>query len=170
MTYGRWTVKVMQEDRGMSGSDSIAELVAELVSAAPAVASDVVLFHQAIADRVGLNLSEVKCLGKLVDGPCTVGVLAEQLGLSSGAVTKMIDKLAQAGYVSREPDLADRRRVVVVGSPDRIAEITALYHGMATALREFLAECTQEQLTFLRSTVARMRDVTSLEIAKLRMR
>lgn len=154
----------------MSGSDSIADLVAELVSAAPVVASDVVLFHQAIADRVGLNLSEVKCLGRLVDGPCTVGVLAEHLGLSSGAVTKMVDKLAQAGYVAREPDLTDRRRVVVVGTPERLAEITSLYHGMATALGEFLAGCTPEQLAFLRSTLARMREVTSLEIAKLRMR
>src|SRR6476646_12235104 len=95
-------------------ANSRADIIAELLRRAPRAASDSVLFQQAVADRLGLNLTEVKCLGPLTEGPATVGVIAERLGLTPGAVTRMVDKLERAGYVGREPDPRDGRKVLVI--------------------------------------------------------
>lgn len=154
----------------MSRPDTGRDLVAELLAIAPAAATDAAMFQHAVADQIGLNLSEVKCLGELLAGPGTVGAIADRLGLSSGAVTRIVDKLARVGYLRREPDPSDRRRVLVVGVPERLDEVSALYHGMAQAWRDFLAECTPDQLAFLHTVLTRMREATRLEVAKLRAR
>jgi len=51
------------------------------------------------------------------------GQLAEQLGLTTGAVTKLLDRLQQAGYVTRSADPADRRRIIVAADPQRLSEL-----------------------------------------------
>ena len=56
-------------------------------------------------------------------GATTAGRLAEITGLTSGAVTRVIDRLEQAGYVRRVPDPADRRRVIVEVVPEKVAAI-----------------------------------------------
>src|SRR6185295_6821014 len=73
-----------------------------------------VLFQQAIADRLGLNTTDLMCLSFLSDTePLTAGQLAEATGLTTGSVTVMIDRLEKAGYAQREKDPTDRRRVLV---------------------------------------------------------
>ncbi|MEU6586098.1 MarR family transcriptional regulator [Nocardia sp. NPDC046763] len=145
-----------------------ADIIAELLGAAPRAASDAALFQQALADRLGLNLTELKCLGPLAEGPATVGVIADRLGLTSGAVTRMVDKLERTGYVRREPDPRDGRKVLVIGAPERLQQVSEMYGGMANAWRELLVECSIEQLEFLRDLLIRMRDVTAVEITRLR--
>src|SRR5262245_65424320 len=77
-------------------------------------AAKTVLFQQAIADRLGLNSTDLMCLSLLSDAePLTAGQLAEATGLTTGSVTVMIERLETAGYVRREKDATDRRRVIV---------------------------------------------------------
>ena len=147
---------------------SRADIIAELLTAAPRAASDAALFQQAVADRLGLNLTEVKCLGPLAEGPATVGEIAERLRLTPGAVTRMVDKLEGTGYVRRERDRRDGRKVLVIGEPEQLRTVSELYGGMDTAWRELLAECSLDQLDFLHDLLARMRDLTAVEITKLR--
>ena len=72
------------------------------------------LFGQTVAIRFGLTESDIEALEVLLDsGSATAGRLSELMGLTTGAVTRVIDRLEQAGYVRRVPDPADRRRVVV---------------------------------------------------------
>ena len=69
-------------------------------------------FGQTVAIRFGLSESDVEALEVLLDtGAATAGRLSELMGLTTGAVTRVIDRLEQAGYVRRVPDPADRRRV-----------------------------------------------------------
>ena len=69
-------------------------------------------FGQTVAIRFGLSESDVEALEVLIDtGAATAGRLSELMGLTTGAVTRVIDRLEQAGYVRRVPDPADRRRV-----------------------------------------------------------
>ena len=56
-------------------------------------------------------------------GATTAGRLSEITGLTSGAVTRVIDRLEQAGYVRRVPDPADRRRVIVEVVPEKVADV-----------------------------------------------
>ena len=81
-------------------------------------------FGQTVAIRFGLSESDVEALELLLDnGAATAGRLAELMGLTTGAVTRVIDRLEQAGYVRRVPDPADRRRVVVEPVPEKVAGV-----------------------------------------------
>jgi DNA-binding MarR family transcriptional regulator len=75
-------------------------------------------FDQAIADHVGMNRTDMRCLD-LIDqaGGMTAGELARAAGLTTGAVTAVIDRLEKAGMARRVPDPADRRRVRLEVTP-----------------------------------------------------
>jgi DNA-binding MarR family transcriptional regulator len=79
-------------------------------------------FGQTVAVRFGLSESDIETLEALIDmGATTAGRLAELTGLTSGAVTRVIDRLEQSGFVRRVPDSADRRRVIVEVVPEKVA-------------------------------------------------
>jgi DNA-binding MarR family transcriptional regulator len=69
-------------------------------------------FDQAVADHVGLNRTDARCID-LIDqaGGMTAGELARAAGLTTGAVTAVVDRLEKAGFARRVPDPGDRRRV-----------------------------------------------------------
>ncbi len=94
------------------------------------------VFHEAAAVRLGINATDLKCL-ELAAGEesLTPTRLAELAGLTSGAVTGVLDRLEQAGIVNREADPADRRRVVVRVAEARLREISELYAPIAEAAR-----------------------------------
>ena len=69
---------------------------------------------QAITQRSGMNLTDLQCITILAStGPITAGRLAEEMGLTTGSVTGVIDRMERAGYVRRERDPNDGRRVIV---------------------------------------------------------
>lgn len=73
-----------------------------------------VLFSQAVADCLGINSTDLECRDILNwTGPITAGRLAELSGLTTGAITGVLDRLEKAGYVRRERDPHDKRRVIV---------------------------------------------------------
>jgi DNA-binding MarR family transcriptional regulator len=79
----------------------------------------VVVFHDSVGRLLGVTAVERKCLDILArKGPMTAGAIAEHTGLTSGAVTGLIDRLRTAGYVDRAVDPEDRRRVLVSLRPD----------------------------------------------------
>jgi DNA-binding MarR family transcriptional regulator len=71
-------------------------------------------FLQAVAQRSGMNLTDLQCITILtLTGPTTAGRLAEEMGLTTGAVTGLVNRMERAGYVRREKDPNDGRRVVI---------------------------------------------------------
>ena len=83
-----------------------------------------VLHGQAIARKVGVNSSDLECLDLiLLNGPSTAGEIARRTGLTSGAVTGLIDRLERLGLVERAADPDDRRKVLVRVREDKIAPI-----------------------------------------------
>lgn len=90
------------------------KLIDTLNEASRQLSTWTVLFHHAIAEQVGLNITDHKCLDILIhQGPLTAGQLADITGLTTGAVTGVIDRLERSGFARRERDQADRRRVIV---------------------------------------------------------
>jgi DNA-binding MarR family transcriptional regulator len=75
-------------------------------------------FDQAMADHVGINRTDARCID-LIDqvGGMTAGELARAAGLTTGAVTAVIDRLEKAGVAQRVPDPSDRRRVRIEATP-----------------------------------------------------
>ncbi len=101
-----------------------------------------IMFHRAVAERLGLNLTDHKCAELLLRlGPLTAGELARETGLTTGAITGVIDRLEQAGYARRQRDVHDRRRVIVhaVMDPARGQEVQRLLSSYGRAAGEVLA-------------------------------
>jgi DNA-binding MarR family transcriptional regulator len=75
-------------------------------------------WDQALADLAGMNRTDMRCID-LIDqaGGMTAGELARAAGLTTGAVTAVVDRLERAGYARRVPDPADRRRVRIEVTP-----------------------------------------------------
>jgi MarR family transcriptional regulator, organic hydroperoxide resistance regulator len=145
------------------------ELLAQLQRAAQTSTTDGILFHQAIADRVGLHVTDLRCLNLLAQsGPLTAGELGHQLGLgTTGAVTRMVDRLERAGYLRRQPDPRDRRRVIIQPVPEQLAAIAPHYQGMATAWNDLLATYSDEQLALFLDLFDRLHQMSQQQLARL---
>lgn len=80
----------------------------------------IVSSYEATED-VGVNPTDLGSLCLLLlHGPAPAGRLAELTGLTTGAVTGVIDRLESGGFVHREVDPADRRKVIVVPDAGRV--------------------------------------------------
>jgi DNA-binding MarR family transcriptional regulator len=83
----------------------------------------VVMFHEAVGKRLGISGTERKLLDVLDRlGPATAGELATHTGLTSGAITGVVDRLVKAGYAQREPNPRDRRSVIITRLPSPATE------------------------------------------------
>src|SRR5688500_14942829 len=114
---------------------SRAELIAVFDRETRRMGSMATLHNHAIADSIGLHPTDQECID-LLDwtGPLTAGEIGVHLGLSSGAVTGLVDRLEAGGWVQRERDPDDRRRVFVHLSTERGAELWPLYQPLAEAI------------------------------------
>jgi DNA-binding MarR family transcriptional regulator len=127
------------------------------------------IFGQTIAIRLGLSESDIDALELLIDtGAATAGKLSEVMGLTSGAVTRVVDRLEQAGYVRRVTDPADRRRVVVEVVPERVATIESLLDSLERAAAAEVDRYSPEQLATINDFLSRMADLTQAESTRLR--
>ncbi|MGZ9812198.1 MarR family winged helix-turn-helix transcriptional regulator [Pseudoroseicyclus sp. H15] len=98
----------------------------------------------------GINRTDGRCLDILDRrGRMSAGELGAEAGLSSGAVTAMVDRLAKAGYIRRVPDPGDRRRVLVE-TTERTTEISELvYGGFQEVGHEMMGGLSEEQMRFV---------------------
>ena len=94
------------------------ELADELIQLARAHEAANDAFDEVACQRLGINRTDLRCLNIMENrGPMTAGRLAEQSGLTTAAVTSVLDRLERAGYARRVRDLEDRRQVIVEVTP-----------------------------------------------------
>jgi DNA-binding MarR family transcriptional regulator len=126
-------------------------------------------FGQTVAIRFGLSESDVEALSVLLDtGAATAGRLSELMGLTSGAVTRVIDRLEQAGYVRRVPDPADRRRVIVELIPEKMAAVQATMAQFGEKSASEIARYSDAELAVIDDFLTRMAAVSRDEANALR--
>ena len=145
------------------------ELLAALNDEFRQLSTATIIFHQAIADRLGLNVTDHKCLDILTrSGPMTAGDMAQQTGLTTGAITGVIDRLEKAGFVRRADDPNDRRRVIIEPILQRIEKFVApLFESMAKAAAELCSEYSTEHLALIREFTNRCHRMALAEARKL---
>lgn len=127
-----------------------------------------VLLSQAVARRVGVNSSDMECLDLiLIDGPASAGEIGRRTGLTSGAVTGLIDRLERKGLVERVADPRDRRKVVVRARPDKLGRIAAMFKPMTAAMADLMNRYTKEQLQMIAEFTERSADVALSRVTEL---
>ena len=107
-------------------------------------------YDEAVAHAVGINRTDMRCLDILAqEGGATAGRLAERMGLTTGAITTVLDRLEAAALARRERDENDRRRVKVALTEKARAELMPFYEPLQEMSEKLFARYTQEQLELL---------------------
>jgi len=147
---------------------SRAELLQAIRSGFQQTSGQSVLLSQVIADKVGLAPSDLECLGYLEDGgPMTAGRLSELTGLTSGAVTRMIDRLEAKHYVRRRSDPTDRRKVVIELVPGKAKEFERFYGPMARGATEHLSRYSDVELALIAELLETMTEFGRAQITRI---
>ena len=108
------------------------------------------MFAKTVADRAGISASDMDCMDFLnLEGRMTAGRLAELTGLTTGAITGVIDRLEKAGYVRRERDDSDRRKVFIAVVPETAARIGRLYVPMQQSMQKVWSRYSEQELRLL---------------------
>lgn len=116
-----------------------------------------ILFHQKMAERVGLHMTDMQCVNLLdLNGPMTPGKLSEDLGLSTGGVTVMLDRLEKAGFVKRVANPQDRRSVLIEPNAKKLQKIRGLYEKLDRRFDDFLSQFPESELRGVTDFLRRM--------------
>jgi DNA-binding MarR family transcriptional regulator len=108
------------------------------------------LSGHATAAAIGLNATDFFCLNLLsLAGALTAGQLAQRTGLTTGAATRMIDRLESAGFVRRDRDPTDRRQVVVQVTGGREKELDAVLEPVRRRMYAVFRRYDSEQVGVL---------------------
>jgi DNA-binding MarR family transcriptional regulator len=135
------------------------------------MSTETILFHQAVADILGLHVTDHKCLDFIYRfGAMPAGRLAELTGLTTGAITGIIDRLEEAGYVRRTNDPKDRRRTIVEPTRNKKLEkkIEVLFIPLRDRMHKLLSSYSDSELAFLLDATTEMLEQTREESIKLR--
>ncbi|MFF8191387.1 MarR family winged helix-turn-helix transcriptional regulator [Streptomyces bobili] len=129
--------------------------------------------QQEMAQRLGLNVTDLTCFGYVVQAGedlLTAGDLATRVHVTTGAVTGILNRLERAGYVTRRPDPQDRRRVRVAAEPTAVARVYALYEPYYTRLNTLFADYSPEEIAVLTDWFSRATTLANAYREELRDR
>ena len=146
-------------------NDRGSELLVEIQMAGRENSTATVLYHNAIAEKAGLNATESKTLDIVLRlGPQTAGQIAAHTGLTTGSATSLIDRLEHKGFVRRVRDPEDRRKVIVEPKMKRIDTYARLYTPLAKPMQDLIASYSDKEratiLDFLRRSAELLRQAT----------
>ena len=99
-----------------------------------------------ISEHLGIHRNDLRALNLLEEGPLSPRIIGDRIGLTSGSVTALLDRLEKAGFVERRPSKTDRRSIEVEITPRRHAEIGLLYRQCADILMQTFGDQQGDQL------------------------
>lgn len=139
-----------------------------LLDEARALSGDFDNLSEVVAERIGLNQVDLLAMDLISrNHGVTAGQLAQQLDLTSGAITGLIDRLERAGFARRAADPKDRRRVIVLATAkeERISEF---YAPLAAGLRRTAERYSEKELALLTDFLREMRAALGKSIDSIR--
>ena len=145
------------------------KLIEELIAAFRASGNQDSAFENLAADRLGISRTDLHCLNAIENAAgLTAGELAAAVGLTSGAVTGVIDRLERAGFARRVPDPADRRRVKIEVTPEFYARAEQIWGPLASEWEASLASYfTAAELTRITEFLALTNEVGKRHLDRL---
>lgn len=128
-----------------------------------------VFLHQAIAAKLGLNVTDTRCfelMSRYAKETLTAGHLARATGLTTGAITGILDRLERAGLVERFRDPSDRRKVFVRPRPEALQRVGRLYEGLAEGMMKLASSYSTAELALINNYMERSLEVLRGQSAK----
>jgi DNA-binding MarR family transcriptional regulator len=120
---------------------------------------------------LGINRTDGRCLDIIQqNGALTAGQLAEATGLSPGAVTTILDRMEQAGYLQRVRGQEDRRKIMVELTPEAARRTWEIWGPIARWSENELSRYSEAELDFVLEFLRRGRAFMEEYVTKLRAR
>jgi DNA-binding MarR family transcriptional regulator len=127
-----------------------------------------VLFRNIIANRLGVNITDIECLGLLFHkGISTPSQLSEYTGLSSGATTAMLDRLEKSGIIERRPNPEDRRGTLIVIVKEQADKLAPMFESGREAQIQLVSKYNENELQLISSFLRKFVIVMEQERNKL---
>src|SRR5215471_11313975 len=165
-----WQLPWAESPTTGAGPPERTELEVAFATAMRRTGSLMQLMGQAAADRIGINSTDLNCLNILsFSGHMTAGELAKATGLTTASITGVIDRLEEVGFVTRERDPHDRRRVVVTLSLDQaMRNVASVFLPVMRDWRELATRYSDDELRLIVDFYARMEQVFRNNLIRLR--
>lgn len=127
-----------------------------------------VLYQQNVATSLGLYNNDFISIDILREkGPITAGELSKLTGLATGSVTALIDRLEKSGYVRRQNDPSDRRKVIIVPLYENKKDVVDTYLPLHTAMVKLASSYTDEELALITQFLGKASTVLEEQIDRL---
>ena len=162
----------MLQDSNKSKTLNYQQLLDSLEEQSRELSTRTVIFHHLIGERLGLNPTDHKCLDVIIRNrtPMTASQLAEETGLSTGAITGVVDRLEKAGYVRRKRDQSDRRLVFINPLLDKaMAKLSPIFDPIKQASRSLYSKYSDEELAIILDFVINCNKMTQEITTNMKM-
>lgn len=146
------------------------ELLARLWDLGRKMSTQTVFLHQAIAQSVGLNATDTKCVDLILGGPeggVTAGQLSEMTGLTTGAITHILDRLEKRKFIERVRDARDRRKVFLRVRQESLAPVIPKYEAIGKAFLGLAEEYGDEELQVICGYMEMATEISARELARI---
>jgi len=123
-------------------------------------------FDERVAQKFKLSRADLRWLELLGrEGPMTAGQLAEESKLTTGAVTFLLDRLEEGGFVRRRRDTEDRRRVWVELTPAALRRLERAQEPIKQEMRELAQRFKAEELAIVRDFMRGAKEVFQRQVS-----
>lgn len=146
------------------------ELLNRLWDLGRTISTQTVFLHQAIAQSFGLNATDTKCIDLILTHPndsVTAGWLSGMTGLTTGAVTHILDRLEKRKFVERVRDTRDRRRVFIRVRPESLELLTPKYEEIGKAYISLAERYGNKELQLICDYMERASKVSKRQLANM---
>jgi DNA-binding MarR family transcriptional regulator len=116
------------------------------------MSTQTVFLHQAIAQSFGLNATDTKCVDLILSHPVgsvTAGQLSAMTGLTTGAITHILDRLERRQIIERVRDTRDRRKIFVRVKPQSLEPLLPQYEAIGKAFTDLVDRYSDEELQLI---------------------
>ena len=146
------------------------ELLNRLWELGRKMSTQTVFLHQAIAQSVGLNATDTKCIDLILRGPggsVTAGWLSDMTGLTTGAITHILDRLEKRQFIERVRDTQDRRKIFIRVRPESLEPLIPKYEAMGNAYISIVEQYGDEELQLICDYLEKISEVSERELANM---
>jgi len=156
--------------KAKSKKSARAELLARMWDLGRRSSTQTVFLHEAIAQTAGLNATDTKCIDLILragERSVTAGWLSNMTGLTTGAITHILDRLEKRNYIQRVRDTEDRRRVLIHVVPKTLEPLHPKYEAIGRAFMSFVEQYNDDELATIVGYLEKTCEISEQQLQKL---